>query len=98
MAKPIGALNKRARQAHKRREGNKKLKSAFRSAVRKALEAVESRDESAEQAVRHACRIAAKTASKGVIHKNKAGRTASRLMKRLQGIAPKPPTETSTEA
>ena len=83
MVKPIGALNKRARQALERRDLNRQHRSKLRSALRKAREAIDSKSDSSSDFVREAVSLAAHSASKGVIHRNKASRISSRLMKKL---------------
>ena len=87
MAKPLGALSKRDRQALVRRERCKAAKSRLRSSIRDAREAIGSGAEDAAAKVDTACRLAQKTASKGVIHKNRAARVASRLMAGLNHAA-----------
>lgn len=80
MAKPLGALSKRDRQALARRERCRAAKSRLRSSIRDAREAIGAGAEDAPAKVAVACRLAQTTASKGVIHKNRAARVASRLM------------------
>lgn len=83
MAKPFGALKKRDRQALRRRERNRAYKSRLKTAVRHAREAIEAGSDDASEAVGAACRLAQKIAGKGVIHRNRAARVASRLNSRL---------------
>ena len=92
MVKPIGALNKRARQALERRDLNRQHRSKLRSALRKAQEAIDSKSDDSSNFVRDAVSLAAHSASKGVIHRNKASRISSRLMKKLNlaGLSKKP--------
>ncbi len=100
MVKPIGALNKRARQALERRDLNRQHRSKLRSALRKAQEAIVSKSENSPDFVREAVSLAAHSASKGVIHKNKASRISSRLMKKLNlaGLSKKPTKTKATKA
>ncbi|MCH7493668.1 30S ribosomal protein S20 [bacterium] len=80
MAKPLGALSKRDLQALARRERGRAAKSRLRSAVRAAREATAAGAKDAPAKVKSACWLAQRTASKGIIHKNRAARVASRLM------------------
>lgn len=74
---------KRARQAERRRQRNRSVRSATRTEVRKALPLIEGGAlEEAEKAVRHAVSALDKAAEKGIIHPNNAARRKSRLMKR----------------
>ena len=100
MVKPIGALNKRARQALERRDLNRQHRSKLRSALRTAQEAIISKSENSPDFVREAVSLAAHSASKGVIHKNKASRISSRLMKKLNlaGLSKKPTKAKATKA
>ena len=86
MAKPLGALRKRDRQALRRRERNRACKSRLRSALRDARAALSAGDAEAAVKVASACRLAQKIASKGVIHRNKAARLARRLHRRLGAV------------
>jgi len=83
MVKPIGALNKRARQALGKRDLNRQHRSKLRSALRKAQEAIDAKSDDSFEVVKEVVSLAAHSASKGVIHKNKASRISSRLMKKL---------------
>lgn len=75
---------KRARQNEKRRVRNQAVRSRAKTYVKRARQAIESGEiEKAEEAVRVAASELDSAASKGVIHKNKAARRKSRLMKQL---------------
>ena len=75
---------KRARQNEKRRSRNQAVRSRAKTYVKQAREAIEAGEiEKAEEAVRVAASELDSAASKGVIHKNKAARRKSRLMKKL---------------
>ncbi len=89
MVKPIGALNKRARQALGKRDLNRQHRSKLRSALRKAKEAIDAKEDDSFEAVKEVVSLASHSASKGIIHKNKASRISSRLMKKfnLAGLA-----------
>ena len=75
---------KRNRQAVALRQRNKAERSSLKTKVKKFLEAVESGDaETGRAAYQDAARSFDKAASKGIIHKNKAANTKSRLAKKL---------------
>tara|TARA_B100001123_G_C14680055_1_gene777065 strand:- start:27 stop:272 length:246 start_codon:yes stop_codon:yes gene_type:complete len=71
-----GTVLKRVRQSRKSNARNKHYKSAMKTSIKNALN--NSTDESA---VKDAISITDKVKSKGMIHKNKASRIKSRLMK-----------------
>ncbi len=75
---------KRNRQTIVRRERNKSGRSALKSQIKKFLTTVESGDKDAAQAAyRETAQAFDKAASKGIVHKNKAANTKSRLAKKL---------------
>ena len=75
---------KRNRQNEVRQERNKATRSTLKTKVKKFLAAVESGDANAAKAAyQDTARSFDKAASKGVIHKNKAANTKSRLAKKL---------------
>lgn len=78
---------KRHRQSLRRHERNRARLSATRTAVRQAREslAAGARDE-AEAAVQQAASILDRTARRRTIHPNKAARTKSRLMRKLNAL------------
>ena len=71
-----GTVLKRVRQSRKSNTRNKHYKSAMKTSIKNALN--NSADESA---TKDAISITDKVKSKGMIHKNKASRIKSRLMK-----------------
>jgi small subunit ribosomal protein S20 len=73
---------KRNRQAVKRRERNKTVRSELKSRVRSAREAIDEGSTDAAEHTRLAQKRLAMAASTGRIHKNQAARRTSRLMKR----------------
>ncbi len=73
------SAEKRDRQRIKRTARNKSILSAVRTSVRKAREAIERGDAEAPDAVKAARCALARAASKGVVHKNAAARTTSRI-------------------
>ncbi len=82
MAHSKSAL-KRWRQSLDRRERNRSTKSRTRTLLTKAIFAVEDDATAAENAVREAVAALDRAAQKGVIHKNAAARSKSRLLKRF---------------
>jgi len=75
------SAKKRAEKSQAQREKNRAAKSRMRTAVKKLRKAAESGDEQAvEQLLPSAMSIVDVTAQKGVIHKNTAARTKSRLV------------------
>lgn len=79
---------KRARQAEKNRQHNVALRSDMRTAVKKVLAEVESgNQESANTLFRAAQSKLDGMARKGIISKNKAARTKSRVNARIKAMA-----------
>lgn len=79
---------KRIRTSARRRIRNRVYKSQTRTAVKKARVAITSgaEIETAIEETRLAVSQLDKAASKGIIHKNTASRTKSRLMKKLAAL------------
>ncbi len=79
---------KRARQAVKRRAHNTGLRSRMRTFIKDTLKAIAGGDkEKAIAAFKEAAPEIDKMANKGLIHKNKAARTKSRLNIRLRTMS-----------
>jgi small subunit ribosomal protein S20 len=77
---------KRNRQSELQRQRNKAERSSLKTQIKKFLSTVESGDKDAAQTVyRETAQAFDKAASKGIVHKNKAANTKSRLAKRLKG-------------
>jgi small subunit ribosomal protein S20 len=77
---------KRNRQAEVQRQRNKAARSSLKTQIKKFLGTVESGDKDAAQtAYRETAQAFDKAASKGIVHKNKAANTKSRLAKKLKG-------------
>ena len=76
---------KRNKQNEKRRVRNKAVRSELKTRSKNAVAAVEA-GEDATEATRLAVKRIDKAAAKGVIHKNKASRDKSRLVKQLAKI------------
>jgi len=78
---------KRARQAIKRRGHNTGLRSRMRTFIKDTLKAITDGDkDKATTAFKAAAPEIDKMANKGLIHKNKAARTKSRLNTRLRAM------------
>lgn len=76
---------KAMRQAERRRQRNRAVKTAFRTRLRRAQEAVATAPGAEEtiESVRAAVSQLDRAVSKGVLHANGAARRKSRLMKKL---------------
>ena len=82
------SAEKRNKQALVRRDRNRQLKSRLRTAVKKLRQAVEEGNQAkAQELLVGTLSIVDSTATKGVIHKNAASRTKSRLQRALNGMA-----------
>lgn len=78
---------KRARQAIKRREQNVSLRSRMRTTVKKVIHAIEAGDkEAATTAFKSALPALDSAVTKGLIHKNNAARSKSRLNGRIKAL------------
>ncbi len=78
---------KRHRQSLIRRKSNRALKSRMKTSVKSLLQTIETKDKDKIQAALvHTTSIIAKTATQGVIHKNTASRTISRLSKKAHAV------------
>ena len=79
---------KRNRQNEKRRELNRVFRGRARTALRKARLAISEGDvEAANEKTQIAIKALDKAAAKGIIHKNKAGRQKSTLMKQFNNMS-----------
>ena len=79
---------KRARQSEKNRQHNVALRSRMRTAIKSVLKAVESGNaEEANTLYKAAVPQIDTMVSKGLVHKNKAARTKSRLNTRVRSIS-----------
>jgi small subunit ribosomal protein S20 len=77
---------KRNRQNEKRRLRNKAVRSELRTRTKSAVNAAEQGGDNLEEATRLAIKKLDKAAAKGVIHKNKAARSKSRLIAQIKRI------------
>ncbi len=83
MASHASAL-KAHRQSLKNREHNRQFRSRLRTALKSVRSAIDGNDKAAAKAaLRDVASLVDKLASKGIIHKNAAGRYKSRLASRL---------------
>jgi len=84
----IASAKKRAIQAEKHRAHNASAKSRLRTFIKKVILAVEAGDlEKAQAAFREAVPVIDSSVNKGLIHKNKADRSKSRLNARVKALA-----------
>ena len=83
MASHESAL-KAHRQSLKNREHNRQFRSRLRTALKNVRTAIDGNDKAAaKSALREVVSLIDKLASKGIIHRNAAGRYKSRLSTRL---------------
>ncbi|MCP3741326.1 30S ribosomal protein S20 [Rossellomorea sp. BNER] len=80
----IKSAIKRVKTSEARNAQNAQVKSAMRTAVKKAEAAVDNNDDNAKELVNVAVKHLDKSAQKGIIHKNAADRSKSRLMKKVK--------------
>lgn len=78
----IKSAIKRVKTNERLHNQNAQVKSEMRTAVRKADTAALNNDENAKNLIKTAIQQLEKAASKGLIHKNKASRKKSQLMKK----------------
>jgi len=79
---------KRARQAEKSRVRNAGQRSNLRTFVKKVIAAVEAGDkEQAQSSFKTVVSVIDSAANKGLIHKNKAARSKSRLNSKVRAMA-----------
>jgi small subunit ribosomal protein S20 len=83
VARHASAL-KAHRQSLKHREHNRQFRSRLRSALKAIRTAIDNKDlPGAKTALKETISLIDKMASKGIIHRNAAGRYKSRLVSRL---------------
>lgn len=83
----ITSAKKRARQSEVRRLHNKHIRSGMRTKVKAVVYAIEAGDkDAAVSAFKLAVPALDASANKGVIHRNKAARSKSRLNARIQSM------------
>ena len=85
MAKRTKSALKANRQNIKRREQNRHMRSRLRTALKAIRASLDAKDlDGAKTALSDTVSLVDKMASKGIIHKNTAGRYKSRLSARLR--------------
>jgi small subunit ribosomal protein S20 len=83
--KKVSSAEKAHRQSVKRREHNRELRGRLRTALKKIRAAIQDNDlESASTRLNDTFSLVDKMSSKGIIHKNTAGRYKSRIVKGLR--------------
>lgn len=81
----IKSAEKRIRQNQKRRERNRSARTKMRNAVKRVRRALDEGDvETAEELLPEAIRVIDTAAGKDVVHRNKAARTKSRLIRAVR--------------
>ena len=84
MAKRTKSALKANRQNIRRREQNRQMRSRLRTALKKIRASLDDNDvEAAKSALSETVSIVDKMATKGIIHRNTAGRYKSRISARL---------------
>jgi small subunit ribosomal protein S20 len=84
VAKRTKSALKANRQNIKRRENNRQMRSKLRSALKAIRASIDENDlDGAKTALNNTVSIVDKMATKGIIHRNTAGRYKSRLAARL---------------
>ena len=84
MAKRTKSALKANRQNVTRRENNRQLRSKLRTALKAIRASLDAKDvDGAKAALRATVSIVDKMATKGIIHRNTAGRYKSRIVTRL---------------
>jgi len=86
MANTVQA-RKRARQAVKQRAHNMSQRSSLRTAIKKVRKAIDAGDKAAAQAVFNESQsVIDSIADKGIVHKNLAARSKSRLSEAIKAL------------
>jgi len=84
----IKSAKKRAVQSEKRRQRNVAQRSELRTQIKTLLKTIGTGDfKAAMEAFKKTASILDRSARKGLIHKNKAARTKSRLNKKIKALA-----------
>lgn len=84
----IASAKKRAKQAEKNRAHNASARSRLRTFIKKVILAAETGDlEKAQAAFREAVPVIDSSVNKGLIHRNKAARSKSRLSARVKALS-----------
>ena len=84
----IKSAKKRARQSEVRREHNASMRSRMRTAIKRVRRAIDSGDKAgATSALSSAYSVLDATVGKGVVHRNMAARSKSRLSAAVKAMA-----------
>ena len=84
----IKSAQKRARQSEVRREHNASMRSRMRTAIKRVRKAIETEDKpGAQTALQGAYCALDATVTKGIVHKNMAARSKSRLAAAIKAMA-----------
>ena len=84
----IKSAKKRARQSEVHREHNASLRSRMRTAIKRVRKSIDAGDKAAAaSALRNAYSVLDSTVGKGVVHKNMAARSKSRLAAAIKSMA-----------
>lgn len=83
----IKSAIKRSRTSERRRLHNAAQKSTLRSAIKAVDTAVSNNDTQANELLNEAVKKIDKAAAKGLLHKNAAARTKSRLTKSVNALS-----------
>ena len=84
----IKSAKKRALQSEVRREHNASMRSRMRTAIKRVRKAIDSGDKpGATSELRNAYSVLDATVGKGVVHKNMAARSKSRLSAAIKAMA-----------
>ena len=84
----IKSAKKRARQSEVRREHNASMRSRMRTAIKRVRKAIDTGDKAgAASALKSAYSVLDATVGKGVVHKNMAARSKSRLSAAIKAMA-----------
>jgi small subunit ribosomal protein S20 len=84
----IQSAKKRLRQSLERRARNRAAKSTLKTRIKKLHASVAAKEfEGARSQFSSLCKLLDQTAAKGIIHRNKASRTKSRLSQSLRKAA-----------
>jgi small subunit ribosomal protein S20 len=81
---------KRTKQSIKSHEKNVAVKSEIKTVFKRAVDAVEQGKSESKELIHAAVVSIDKAASKGIVHKNKAARKKSRLMKKTKKVVAAP--------
>jgi small subunit ribosomal protein S20 len=83
----IKSAEKRILQNERRRERNRAFRSRMRTAVKRLRTAIDGGDaEAAKELLPPTLQVIDETAQKGIVHRNTAARSKSRLTKAVNGL------------